>query len=37
MKLTVIGGEGDNNQDNDNDDMGHNVRYSVDTKNKSLY
>lgn len=36
MKLTVIGGEGDNNQDNDNDDMGHNVRYSVDTKNNTI-
>lgn len=35
VKLTVIGGEGDNNQDNDNDDMGHNVRYSVDTKNNT--
>ena len=36
VKLTVIGGEGDNNQDNDNDDMGHNVRYSVDTKNNTI-
>ena len=36
VKLTVIGGEGDNNQDHDNDDMGHNVRYSVDTKNNTI-
>lgn len=36
VKLTVIGSEGDNNQDNDNDDMGHNVRYSVDTKNNTI-
>lgn len=36
VKLTVIGSEGDNNQDHDNDDMGHNVRYSVDTKNNTI-
>lgn len=36
VELTVIGGEGDNNQYNDNDDMGHNVRYAVDTKNNTI-
>ena len=36
VKLTVIGGEGDNNQGDDNDNMGHNVRYAVDTKNNTI-
>ena len=36
VELTVIGGEGDNNQGDDNDNMGHNVRYAVDTKNNTI-